>query len=201
MDSSNWHFSQCKRQSVFIIFLLVTPNILCKSPKLAAFYLFCNCACVKIVLSFLWAGWTKFARLTRALTNNRNLVQQLAPLNKTEVSHKPSRLAEVSSAHIYKNSLCSPTFGCLKLNQVVWLVSRLPQNWTFAGLEKAKWGTSDLSLSLQLNILTLWTWASHGCHDLVDRLTRIPWLSVNDVTMLCGASPGTRRSMDEKHSQ
>ncbi|KAM6915127.1 voltage-gated delayed rectifier potassium channel KCNH5-like [Xenentodon cancila] len=39
-------------------------------------------------------GWTKFARLTRALTNNRNLVQQLAPLNKTEVSHKPSRLAE-----------------------------------------------------------------------------------------------------------
>uniref|UniRef100_A0A3B4ZCR1 Potassium voltage-gated channel subfamily H member 5-like n=1 Tax=Stegastes partitus TaxID=144197 RepID=A0A3B4ZCR1_9TELE len=39
-------------------------------------------------------GWTKFARLTRALTNNRNVVQQLAPLNKTEVSHKPSRLAE-----------------------------------------------------------------------------------------------------------
>ncbi|XP_078145993.1 voltage-gated delayed rectifier potassium channel KCNH5-like isoform X1 [Centroberyx gerrardi] len=39
-------------------------------------------------------GWTKFARLTRALTNNRNLVQQLAPLSKTEVSHKHSRLAE-----------------------------------------------------------------------------------------------------------
>ncbi|XP_070705668.1 voltage-gated delayed rectifier potassium channel KCNH5-like [Pempheris klunzingeri] len=39
-------------------------------------------------------GWTKFARLTRALTNNRNLVQQLAPLGKPEVSHKPSRLAE-----------------------------------------------------------------------------------------------------------
>ncbi|KAM7367938.1 hypothetical protein PAMP_014203 [Pampus punctatissimus] len=39
-------------------------------------------------------GWTKFARLTRALTNNRNLVQQLAPLSKTEVTHKPSRLAE-----------------------------------------------------------------------------------------------------------
>ncbi|XP_068610143.1 potassium voltage-gated channel subfamily H member 5-like [Brachionichthys hirsutus] len=39
-------------------------------------------------------GWTKFARLTRALTNNRNVVQQLAPLSKTEVSHKPSRLAE-----------------------------------------------------------------------------------------------------------
>ncbi|KAM6991818.1 voltage-gated delayed rectifier potassium channel KCNH5-like isoform 1-T1 [Tautogolabrus adspersus] len=40
------------------------------------------------------AGWTKLARLTRALTNNRNLVQQLAPLSQTEVSHKPSRLAE-----------------------------------------------------------------------------------------------------------
>uniref|UniRef100_A0A668S6U8 PAC domain-containing protein n=1 Tax=Oreochromis aureus TaxID=47969 RepID=A0A668S6U8_OREAU len=39
-------------------------------------------------------GWTKFARLTRALANNRNLVQQLTPLNKSEVSHKPSRLAE-----------------------------------------------------------------------------------------------------------
>ncbi|KAM4522137.1 voltage-gated delayed rectifier potassium channel KCNH5-like [Odontesthes bonariensis] len=39
-------------------------------------------------------GWTKFARLTRALTNNRNVVPQLAPLSKTEVSHKPSRLAE-----------------------------------------------------------------------------------------------------------
>uniref|UniRef100_UPI0037E95793 voltage-gated delayed rectifier potassium channel KCNH5-like n=1 Tax=Semicossyphus pulcher TaxID=241346 RepID=UPI0037E95793 len=40
-------------------------------------------------------GWTKFARLTRALTNNRNLVQQqLAPLSQTEVTHKPSRLAE-----------------------------------------------------------------------------------------------------------
>ncbi|KAK1888847.1 Potassium voltage-gated channel subfamily H member 5 [Dissostichus eleginoides] len=39
-------------------------------------------------------GWTKFARLTRALTNNRNVVQQLAPLSSTEVCHKPSRLAE-----------------------------------------------------------------------------------------------------------
>ncbi|XP_037101100.1 potassium voltage-gated channel subfamily H member 5-like isoform X1 [Syngnathus acus] len=39
-------------------------------------------------------GWTKFARLTRALTNNRNLVQQMAPLSNTEVAHKPSRLAE-----------------------------------------------------------------------------------------------------------
>ncbi|XP_028809509.1 potassium voltage-gated channel subfamily H member 5a isoform X2 [Denticeps clupeoides] len=40
------------------------------------------------------AGWTKFARLTRALTNNRGTLQQLAPMNKTEVSHKHSRLAE-----------------------------------------------------------------------------------------------------------
>ncbi|AWP20001.1 putative potassium voltage-gated channel subfamily H member 5-like [Scophthalmus maximus] len=40
-------------------------------------------------------GWTKFARLTRALTNNRNLVPQISPpLSQTEVSHKPSRLAE-----------------------------------------------------------------------------------------------------------
>lgn len=52
----------------------------------------------KKYLSFcLGEGWTKFARLTRALTNNRNLVQQLAPLSKTEVSHKPSRLAEVGT--------------------------------------------------------------------------------------------------------
>ncbi|XP_062857413.1 potassium voltage-gated channel subfamily H member 5a isoform X2 [Trichomycterus rosablanca] len=39
-------------------------------------------------------GWTKFARLTRALTTSRGTHQQLAPINKTEVSHKPSRLAE-----------------------------------------------------------------------------------------------------------
>ncbi|XP_046692124.1 potassium voltage-gated channel subfamily H member 5a isoform X2 [Silurus meridionalis] len=39
-------------------------------------------------------GWTKFARLTRALTNSRGTIQQLTPLNKTEVSHKHSRLAE-----------------------------------------------------------------------------------------------------------
>ncbi|XP_062851494.1 potassium voltage-gated channel subfamily H member 5, partial [Trichomycterus rosablanca] len=40
-------------------------------------------------------GWTKFARLTRALTNSRT-IQQLAPLSKPDVSsHKPSRLAEV----------------------------------------------------------------------------------------------------------
>ncbi|XP_075883810.1 voltage-gated delayed rectifier potassium channel KCNH5 isoform X2 [Nelusetta ayraudi] len=40
-------------------------------------------------------GWTKFARLTRALTNNRNTLQQLAPIGKHEVIHKQSRLAEV----------------------------------------------------------------------------------------------------------
>uniref|UniRef100_A0A8C1S4E6 Potassium voltage-gated channel subfamily H member 5 n=1 Tax=Cyprinus carpio TaxID=7962 RepID=A0A8C1S4E6_CYPCA len=42
-------------------------------------------------------GWTKFARLTRALTNSRSTLQQLTPMNKTEVNHKHSRLAEVSS--------------------------------------------------------------------------------------------------------
>uniref|UniRef100_A0A8C5BVL8 Potassium voltage-gated channel subfamily H member 5 n=1 Tax=Gadus morhua TaxID=8049 RepID=A0A8C5BVL8_GADMO len=45
-------------------------------------------------------GWTKFARLTRALTANRNTqqLQQLAPISQHEVTtttHKPSRLAEV----------------------------------------------------------------------------------------------------------
>ncbi|XP_062252681.1 potassium voltage-gated channel subfamily H member 5 isoform X3 [Platichthys flesus] len=40
-------------------------------------------------------GWTKFARLTRALTNNRNTLQQLAPISHHEVSHKQSRLVEV----------------------------------------------------------------------------------------------------------
>ncbi|XP_028828398.1 potassium voltage-gated channel subfamily H member 5 isoform X2 [Denticeps clupeoides] len=43
-------------------------------------------------------GWTKFARLTRALTNSRSTMQQLTPMNKTEVStHKHSRLAEAYS--------------------------------------------------------------------------------------------------------
>eukprot|EP00069_Balaena_mysticetus_P006876 bmy_18731T0 len=40
-------------------------------------------------------SWTKFARLTRALTNSRSVLQQLTPMNKTEVVHKHSRLAEV----------------------------------------------------------------------------------------------------------
>ncbi|KAM6968746.1 LOW QUALITY PROTEIN: voltage-gated delayed rectifier potassium channel KCNH5 [Tautogolabrus adspersus] len=51
-------------------------------------------------------GWTKFARLTRALTNNRNTLQQLAPISKPEVSHKPSRLAEV----LQLNSDILPTY-------------------------------------------------------------------------------------------
>ncbi|XP_076841921.1 voltage-gated delayed rectifier potassium channel KCNH5 isoform X2 [Brachyhypopomus gauderio] len=41
-------------------------------------------------------GWAKFARLTRALTNSKSTIQQLAPMNKADViSHKHSRLAEV----------------------------------------------------------------------------------------------------------
>ncbi|XP_021258793.1 potassium voltage-gated channel subfamily H member 5 isoform X1 [Numida meleagris] len=42
-------------------------------------------------------GWTKFARLTRALTNSRSVLQQLTPMNKAEVVHKHSRLAEVAN--------------------------------------------------------------------------------------------------------
>ncbi|CAL8393980.1 unnamed protein product [Gadus morhua 'NCC'] len=38
------------------------------------------------------AGWTKIARLTRALTNNRTVAQQLTPLGNPEI--KTSRLAE-----------------------------------------------------------------------------------------------------------
>lgn len=51
------------------------------------------------LFSFHVEGWTKFARLTRALTNSRSTLQQLAPMNKTEVNHKHSRLAEVSISH------------------------------------------------------------------------------------------------------
>ncbi|XP_055017172.1 potassium voltage-gated channel subfamily H member 5-like [Boleophthalmus pectinirostris] len=40
-------------------------------------------------------GWTKFARLTRALTTNRNSLQQLAPPVGKHECHKQSRLAEV----------------------------------------------------------------------------------------------------------
>lgn len=42
------------------------------------------------------AGWGKFARLTRALTSSRGVLQQLAPaVHKGENVHKHSRLAEV----------------------------------------------------------------------------------------------------------
>uniref|UniRef100_A0A8C2L0I6 Potassium voltage-gated channel, subfamily H (eag-related), member 5b n=1 Tax=Cyprinus carpio TaxID=7962 RepID=A0A8C2L0I6_CYPCA len=41
-------------------------------------------------------GWTKFARLTRALTNSKSTIQQLTPMSRTDItSHKQSRLAEV----------------------------------------------------------------------------------------------------------
>ncbi|XP_016151034.1 potassium voltage-gated channel subfamily H member 5 [Sinocyclocheilus grahami] len=41
-------------------------------------------------------GWTKFARLTRALTNSKSTNQQLTPMSRTDItSHKQSRLAEV----------------------------------------------------------------------------------------------------------
>ncbi|XP_067894375.1 potassium voltage-gated channel subfamily H member 5 [Heterodontus francisci] len=40
-------------------------------------------------------GWAKFARLTRALTNSRSVLQQLTPMNKSDGVHKHSRLAEV----------------------------------------------------------------------------------------------------------
>uniref|UniRef100_A0A8C6WW95 PAC domain-containing protein n=1 Tax=Neogobius melanostomus TaxID=47308 RepID=A0A8C6WW95_9GOBI len=50
-------------------------------------------------------GWTKFARLTRALTTNRTSLQTLAPLAKPEC-HKQSRLAEV----LQLNSDILPTY-------------------------------------------------------------------------------------------
>lgn len=53
--------------------------------------------CTSDTISFFPAGWTKFARLTRALTNSRSVLQQLTPMNKAEVVHKHSRLAEVSA--------------------------------------------------------------------------------------------------------
>ena len=53
-----------------------------------------------VVLSRL-AGWGKFARLTRALTSSRGVLQQLAPaVHKGENVHKHSRLAEVRSHHM-----------------------------------------------------------------------------------------------------
>lgn len=56
-------------------------------------------ACDRIF--FFPAGWTKFARLTRALTNSRSVLQQLTPMNKAEVVHKHSRLAEVSGTDTF----------------------------------------------------------------------------------------------------
>lgn len=45
---------------------------------------------------FLPSGWGKFARLTRALTSSRGVLQQLQPtVHKGENVHKHSRLAEV----------------------------------------------------------------------------------------------------------
>lgn len=47
-------------------------------------------------LVFVFLGWGKFARLTRALTSSRGVLQQLAPsVQKGENVHKHSRLAEV----------------------------------------------------------------------------------------------------------
>ena len=61
-------------------------------------------AVLNVSLFFMSAGWSKFARLTRALThNNRNTShhttpQQLTPMSSHEVSQpKQSRLAEVSA--------------------------------------------------------------------------------------------------------
>ncbi len=52
------------------------------------------------------AGWTKFARLTRALTNNKSTVQQLTPMSRTDItSHKHSRLVEVRThAHAHTHT-------------------------------------------------------------------------------------------------
>lgn len=47
-------------------------------------------------LSVYSSGWGKFARLTRALTSSRGVLQQLQPtVHKGENVHKQSRLAEV----------------------------------------------------------------------------------------------------------
>lgn len=45
---------------------------------------------------YVTEGWGKFARLTRALTSSRGVLQQLTPtVHKGENVHKHSRLAEV----------------------------------------------------------------------------------------------------------
>lgn len=69
-------------------------------------------------------GWGKFARLTRALTSSRGVLQQLAPsVQKGENVHKHSRLAEVTfsfpqtckemfSAISEMLSVCEPSTVC-----------------------------------------------------------------------------------------
>ncbi|CAB1422505.1 unnamed protein product [Pleuronectes platessa] len=52
-------------------------------------------------------GWGKFARLTRALTSSRGVLQQLAPaVQKGENVHKHSRLAELAPIHSHVKTLC-----------------------------------------------------------------------------------------------
>uniref|UniRef100_A0A8C1TCI6 Potassium voltage-gated channel, subfamily H (eag-related), member 1b n=1 Tax=Cyprinus carpio TaxID=7962 RepID=A0A8C1TCI6_CYPCA len=64
-------------------------------------------------------GWGKFARLTRALTSSRGVLQQLAPtVHKGESVHKQSRLAEVNK-HV---CVCGYMCVCTKQNNVTWLV-------------------------------------------------------------------------------
>ncbi|ETE73096.1 Potassium voltage-gated channel subfamily H member 1, partial [Ophiophagus hannah] len=56
-------------------------------------------------------GWGKFARLTRALTSSRGVLQQLAPsVQKGENVHKHSRLAEVKSG--FHVSALSERYEC-----------------------------------------------------------------------------------------
>lgn len=55
----------------------------------------------KSLSCLLPSGWSKFARLTRALTSSRGVLQQLAPsVHKGENVHKHSRLAEVRSCEL-----------------------------------------------------------------------------------------------------
>lgn len=96
-------FTKVFTYNIFCILFIATENIISHITNVAQIHIWLKIGCGRHavlynILFVLGEGWTKFARLTRALTNNRNLVQQLAPLSKTEVSHKPSRLAEVSGS-------------------------------------------------------------------------------------------------------
>lgn len=64
------------------------------------------------------AGWNKFARLTRALTSNsRSNMQQLTPMNQVnEVSHKHSRLAEVSISLENNNTILTICIWTVKIH-------------------------------------------------------------------------------------